>query len=77
MQNLNNLYPNSQKENDVRYKVYSGREPNNTFIWERNFKPLPDARRTFDFLEKNKRHESLFKKQVTYFEDSYTEIYKI
>ncbi|MFH1761358.1 MAG: hypothetical protein ABIA63_09700 [bacterium] len=60
-----------------RYKPYSGREPNNTLVWECDFNSLEDAQKALEFLCSDQRHEELFKKQVRYFEEPYTEIYEL
>jgi hypothetical protein len=59
-----------------RYMPYSGRESTNTLIWECEFATLATAQEALAFLEKDARHEGLYRKQVPYFLEAYTEIYE-
>jgi hypothetical protein len=59
-----------------RYVPYSGRESKNTLIWECEFTTLEAAEKALAFLEQDQRHEELYRKQVAYFLESYTEIYQ-
>ncbi|WP_308639617.1 hypothetical protein [Paenibacillus silvisoli] len=60
-----------------RYLPYSGREAMNTLIWECEFDSLEAAQQAVAFLEQDARHEELAKRQLPYFQDSYTEIYRL
>ncbi|AZN43057.1 hypothetical protein [Paenibacillus albus] len=60
-----------------RYLPYSGREAMNTLIWECEFDSLEAAQQAVAFLEEDARHEELARLQLPYFQDSYTEIYKL
>lgn len=59
-----------------RFIPFSGREPVNTLIWECEFPTLEEANQAVDFLGNDPRHEELFKQQVQYFIESYTEIFR-
>lgn len=59
-----------------RFLAVSGREPGNTFIWECDFTSLDAIEQFLAFIEKSPDHDELFQKQVQYFGDYYTEIYK-
>lgn len=59
-----------------RYFPYMARDPQNTLIWEADFDTLEKAIEAKLFLENDNRHEDLFQKQVKFFIESYTEIYK-
>jgi len=59
-----------------RYTPYSGRESTNTLIWECEFATLADAQEALSFLEGDARHETLYRQQVPYFLEAYTEIYQ-
>jgi hypothetical protein len=60
-----------------RFIPFSGREPVNTLIWECEFPTLEEANQAIDFLEHDQRHEELYKQQVQYFLESFTEVYEI
>jgi hypothetical protein len=59
-----------------RYTPYAGREAVNTLIWECEFATLADAQEALALLERDERHEALYRQQVPYFLDAYTEIYQ-
>lgn len=59
-----------------RYLAVSGREPGNTFIWEQDFESLDAIEKFLAFIETSPDHDELFQKQVQFFGDYYTEIYK-
>jgi hypothetical protein len=59
-----------------RFTPYSGREAVNTLIWESEFETLEAAQEALAFLERDSRHEALYRQQVPYFLDAYTEIYQ-
>lgn len=60
-----------------RYIPFIGREPANTLIWECEFPSFEEVQQALSFIEKDPRHEELYKIQVQYFTKSYTEIYKV
>jgi len=60
-----------------RFIPFSGREPVNTLIWECEFPSLEEAYNAVNFLGNDPRHEELFKQQVKFFTEAYTEIYKV
>jgi hypothetical protein len=57
-----------------RRTPYSGREPLNTLIWECGFQSLEDVQKTLATMAADAEHEELFRKQVPYMLDAYTEI---
>jgi hypothetical protein len=59
-----------------RFTPYAGRESTNTLIWECEFGTLTEAQNALAFLEQDSRHEELYRQQVPYFLDAYTEIYQ-
>jgi hypothetical protein len=59
-----------------RYLPYSGREPGNTLVWECEFPTLDELRQAMALLGKNETHEALYRRQVPYFIEAYTEIYE-
>jgi len=59
-----------------RYFPYIARDPQNTLIWEADFDTLEELIEAKRFFENDSRHEELFQKQVKFFVESYTEIYK-
>ncbi|MFH1569415.1 MAG: hypothetical protein ABIL09_15575 [Gemmatimonadota bacterium] len=56
---------------------YSGREPTNTLIWECEFPSLAAAQEGLARIEADPEHGDLFRQQVPYFQDAYTEIYEV
>jgi hypothetical protein len=60
-----------------RSQPYSGREPSNTLIWECEFPTLPAAENALASLGADPEHEALYRQQVPYFLDAYTEIYEV
>ncbi|SFS69046.1 hypothetical protein [Paenibacillus sp. BC26] len=60
-----------------RYLPYSGREAGNTLIWECEFESLEAANQALAFLEQDTSHEELAQQQLPYFQDAYTEIYRL
>jgi hypothetical protein len=61
----------------TRMTPYAGREPSNTLIWECAFDTLDDAQKALALLASDPEHEGLFRQQVAFFEDAYTEIYEV
>ena len=59
-----------------RYMPVTGKEASNTWIWESEFETLKAAQDALALIITDTRHEELFKKQVPYILDTYTEIYK-
>ncbi|PCJ52396.1 MAG: hypothetical protein COA79_23895 [Planctomycetota bacterium] len=59
-----------------RYLPYSGRESTNTLIWESEFESLEEAQKALDLISNHPNHETLYQKQVPFFQDAYTEIYQ-
>ncbi|MGE5612873.1 MAG: hypothetical protein ACM3XR_00545 [Bacillota bacterium] len=59
-----------------RFLPYMGKEPLNTLIWECEFDSMEELQKAHDLIQNNSSHEELYNKQVRYFLDSYTEIYK-
>jgi hypothetical protein len=57
-----------------RRQPYSGREPVNTLIWESEFSSLADVQQALARIAADPEHEDLFRKQVPYMTDAYTEI---
>ena len=60
-----------------RCQPYSGREPANTLLWECEFETLEAAQEGLAKIEADPEHEELFRQQVPFFLDAYTEIYEI
>jgi len=60
-----------------RCQPYAGREAVNTLIWECEFPTLEDAQEALALLENDPEHEKLYRRQVPYFADAYTEIYEV
>ncbi|WP_127589141.1 hypothetical protein [Paenibacillus koleovorans] len=60
-----------------RYIPYSGREPVNTLVWECEFPSFAEAQEALAFLEKDERHEELYRQQVGFFLEAYTEMYEV
>ena len=59
-----------------RYMPVTGKEASNTLIWESEFETFKAAQDALALIITDTRHEELFKKQVPYILDTYTEIYK-
>jgi hypothetical protein len=59
-----------------RYLPYAGREPGNTLIWECEFPTMNELHQALSMLEKDEQHEALYRQQVPYFLEAYTEIYE-
>lgn len=59
-----------------RFIPYSGREATNTLIWQCEFETLAEAQNALVFLENDTRHEALYRQQVPFFLDAFTEIYE-
>jgi hypothetical protein len=60
-----------------RSTPYSGREEANTLIWECEFPTLKAAQDALALMAKDPGHEKLYKKQVPYMQEAYTEIYEV
>lgn len=61
----------------LRLQPYAGREPTNTLIWESSFPTLEAARQALALIESDPEHGQLFRQQVPYFLDAFTEIYEV
>ena len=59
-----------------RYLPYSGREPGNTLVWECEFPTMDELRQAMATMEEDEKHEALYRQQVPYFIEAYTEIYE-
>jgi hypothetical protein len=57
-----------------RRQPVTGRLPTNTLIWECEFPSLSAVQETIARFSSDPRHEELFRQQVPYMEDAYTEI---
>ena len=57
-----------------RLQPYAGREPSCTLIWESEFRTLAQAQEALALIEGDAEHEKLFRQQVPYMTDAYTEI---
>jgi len=57
-----------------RRQPYAGREPVNTLIWESEFSTLADVQQALAHIASDPEHEELFRRQVPYMMDAYTEI---
>ncbi|HUJ20756.1 MAG TPA: hypothetical protein VLX58_04500 [Bryobacteraceae bacterium] len=70
-----------QRRNDFpkgrRLQPYAGREPTGTLIWESEFPSLAEAQEALAHIESDAEHEKLFREQVPYMTDAYTEIYQV
>ena len=60
-----------------RLQPYAGREPTCTLIWESQFPTLAGAQEALARIEGDSEHEKLFRQQVPYMTDAYTEIYEV
>ena len=60
-----------------RSQPYAGREAANTLIWECEFPTLEAAQAALAHMGADSEHESLYRQQVPYFEEAYTEIYEV
>ena len=70
-----------QRRNDFprgrRSQPYAGREPLQTLIWECEFPSLAEAQAALSKIESDAEHEALFREQVPYMTETYTEINEI
>jgi len=60
-----------------RSQPYAGREPSNTLIWECEVPSLAAAQAALARIAGNPEHESLFRQQVPFMQDLYTEINEV
>ena len=60
-----------------RSQPYAGREPSNTLIWESEFPSLAEAQAALAKISSDREHEALFREQVPYMSELYTEIDEI
>jgi hypothetical protein len=58
----------------TRRQPYSGREPANTLIWEAQFSTLAEVQEALARVASDAEHEALFRKQVPFMTDTFTEI---
>jgi hypothetical protein len=60
-----------------RSQPYAGREPSNTLIWDCAFASLAEAQSALAKISGDSEHEALFREQVPYMTELYTEIFEI
>ena len=60
-----------------RSQPYAGRDPTCTLVWECEFPTLTAAQEALARLAADPEHEKLYRQQVPYMADAYTEIYEI
>ena len=60
-----------------RSTPYAAREETNTLIWECEFPTLKAAQDALALMAGDPEHEKLYKKQVPYMQEAYTEIYEV
>ncbi|MBZ5670398.1 MAG: hypothetical protein LAO04_11785 [Acidobacteriia bacterium] len=60
-----------------RSQPYAGREPSNTLVWESEFPSLAAAQAALAKISGDSEHEALFREQVPYMTEAYTEIDEI
>ena len=56
---------------------YAGREQTSTLVWECEFPTLQAAQDALALMAKDPAHDTLYRKQVPYMEEAYTEIYEV
>mgnify|MGYP001314958262 CR=1 FL=1 len=59
-----------------RYVPLAGRDPGNAIVWECEFATLAALGEALALLERDERHERLYRQQAPYFQEVYTEIYE-
>ena len=57
-----------------RRQPYAGREPVNTSIWESEFATLAEVQQALARMATDPEHDALFRQQVPYMTECYTEI---
>ena len=60
-----------------RSQPYAGREQTSTLIWECEFPTLAEAQDALAHLGADSEHEALYKQQVPYMAEAFTEIYDV
>jgi hypothetical protein len=60
-----------------RLQPVIGGQPTNTFIWEADFPTLEQAARAATVIQSDQTHETLFREQVPYMLECFSEIYEI
>jgi len=60
-----------------RLQPYAGREQTSTLIWECEFATLNAAQQALARLEADPEHDQLFRQQVPYMTEAFTEIYEV
>src|SRR5262245_3736126 len=60
-----------------RLRPYAGREPVHTLIWECTFASLEAAEHAIAALDADPDHGRLLRRQIPYFLEAYTEIYRV
>jgi len=60
-----------------RSQPYAGREETSTLIWECEFPTLEAAQKGLAEMAGDAEHEKLYKEQVPYMTEAYTEIYEV
>jgi len=72
---LERKYPDFPK--GTRSQPYAGREPSNTLIWQSEVPSLSEAQAALARIAGDPEHEALFRQQVPFMSDLYTEIYEV
>jgi hypothetical protein len=60
-----------------RSQPFAGKEPGNTLIWDCPFDTLAELNRALEILATSAGHTELYRQQVPYMTDAYTEIYEV
>jgi hypothetical protein len=60
-----------------RSQPYAGREPGNTLIWDCRFETMPELNRALEILGSSPEHAALYRQQVPFMTDAWTEIYEV
>jgi len=60
-----------------RLQPYAAREQTSTLIWECEFASLQAAQDALARIEADPRHEELYRQQVPYMTEAWTEIYEV
>ncbi len=60
-----------------RSQPYAGREQTCTLVWECEFESLDAAQKGLELISNDPEHEGLYRKQVPYMQEAYTEIYEV
>ncbi len=60
-----------------RSQPYAGREPGNTLVWDCPFDTIEQLNHALEVLAASAEHGELYRQQVPYMTDAYTEIYEV